>query len=58
MRQLQGDYEKRLAAERMADITTPAIELAADGIDLMKERIAELEEENAALRARVKELEG
>lgn len=57
LRQLQGQYEKRLAAERMAEVTTPALELTVEGFEAAKERIAELEAEMERLRAHVRELE-
>ena len=49
-------YEKRLAAERMAEVPMTAGELAQEGVVLMKERIAELERENEELRAEVLQL--
>lgn len=50
-------YEKRLAAETMANIPETAGELAREGVETMRAYIKHLEQENEKLRVRVGELE-
>jgi len=57
IRELTKGYEKRRAAEVMSEIPVTASTLAYEGVQVMKKRNRELEEENKKLKDRVAELE-
>lgn len=57
LREMTKRYEKRRAAEIMAEIPQTAGELAHEGVHVMRDRIRRLEQERDELRTRVEELE-
>jgi len=58
LRALTDKYSKRRAAEVMGDIREGADDLASEAIDVLRQRVQALEEENKALRKEVAHYRG